>query len=277
MRASVIALLLALQLASTANDPPVDLAVLEARAVSLSSRDNAAFKVSGQTFLLNVGKALVRPIQPKPEDAWIIVPTIIGAGVAWNYDIETHDFLRNRVPDPIIADRRLSYWASYGGEGWFDVAIFGLVAAADQKKGKRVALAGMTALTATMVASRVGKVLFRFERPSYDPQRKVMFSDRILAADAMPSGHTMAAFATASVLAREYPRYAPAFYGLATWVAFARVQQSTHWMSDTIVGAGMGILFGFASVELTRAVNLGPFADGAGGGLSVSGEIGAVD
>lgn len=266
----MVGLLLALQLATAPADSPVE-------SVSLTSRENAAFKTTFPTFLLNTGKALVRPVQPKPEDAWIIIPSILGAGLAWNYDIESHDLLRNRVPDPVILDRRLSYWTSYGGEGWFDVAVFGLVAAIDNKKGKRVALAGMTALTATMVASRLGKVLFRFERPSYDPTRKVMFSDRIIAADAMPSGHTMAAFATASVLAQEYPRYAPLFYGLASWVAVARVQQSTHWLSDTVVGAGMGILFGFASVELTRGINVGPFADGAAGGVAVSGQLGPVE
>ncbi|MFL5318204.1 MAG: phosphatase PAP2 family protein [Myxococcaceae bacterium] len=241
--------------------------------VHVYTRFEAAPRVSFGTFVLNTGLTLARPLQPKPTDAFVIVPAIIAAGLAWNYDVALHDTIRNRLPDPIVLDHRFSYWLSYGGEGAVDVAIFGLLAMADGKRGERAALAGMTALTAAGVASRVGKVAFRLERPSYDPTEKHLFSDRLTAADSMPSGHTMAAFATAAVIAGEYPKFAPFAYGLATWVAIARVQQSTHWVSDTIVGAGMGLLFGWAAVELTHRVTISPTASPDGVGAAISGAL----
>ena len=56
-----------------------------------------------------------------------------------------------------------------------------------------------------------------------------------------PSGHTSAAFAVGTVLAKRYPKYKWAFYGLATLVGIARMQKSAHFPSDVLVGAGLGI------------------------------------
>src|SRR5262249_35270797 len=159
--------------------------------------------------------------------------------------------------------------ASYLGEGWVDLAVFAVLGVVGGRDEQRAAIAGVQALLAVGVVSRVGKVAFREERPSHDPDHQTFFSSRVLAADAMPSGHTMSAFATAAVLAMEYPRAAPVFYLLATWVAVARIQQSTHWLSDCIVGSALGLLIGWESWRVTRAFELEvqPWAAPSGGGL----------
>jgi membrane-associated phospholipid phosphatase len=67
-----------------------------------------------------------------------------------------------------------------------------------------------------------------------------------------PSGHTTAAFALATTLALEAPRYAPdhvraiqiASYTVATSVGFARMYTNHHWASDVALGAGIGTLSG---------------------------------
>ncbi len=59
----------------------------------------------------------------------------------------------------------------------------------------------------------------------------------------MPSGHTIAAFSVATVVARRYGnhRWVPyVSYGLATLVAFSRVTASAHFISDVFVGAALG-------------------------------------
>ncbi len=58
-----------------------------------------------------------------------------------------------------------------------------------------------------------------------------------------PSGHTIAAFSLATVLARRYPhqrwvRYAS--YGLAGVVAFSRLTLSAHFPSDVLLGGVLG-------------------------------------
>jgi membrane-associated phospholipid phosphatase len=58
-----------------------------------------------------------------------------------------------------------------------------------------------------------------------------------------PSGHTTAAFAVATIAAHEWrdvPGIAPLAYGLATGVAFSRINDDAHWASDVFVGAVIG-------------------------------------
>lgn len=58
-----------------------------------------------------------------------------------------------------------------------------------------------------------------------------------------PSGHTIAAFALATVVAHRYSnhRWVPyAAYGLAAAVGFSRLTLSAHFLSDVFMGAALG-------------------------------------
>ena len=58
-----------------------------------------------------------------------------------------------------------------------------------------------------------------------------------------PSGHTMAAFAVATVVARRYGnhRWVPfVAYGLATAVGFSRLTLDVHFLSDVFMGGAIG-------------------------------------
>jgi membrane-associated phospholipid phosphatase len=58
-----------------------------------------------------------------------------------------------------------------------------------------------------------------------------------------PSGHTIAAFSVATVIARRYGnhRWVPyAAYGMAALVGFSRLSLSAHFMSDVFVGGALG-------------------------------------
>lgn len=58
-----------------------------------------------------------------------------------------------------------------------------------------------------------------------------------------PSGHTIAAFAIATVVARRYGnrRWVPyVSYGLATVVGFSRLTLSSHFATDVFMGAALG-------------------------------------
>jgi membrane-associated phospholipid phosphatase len=60
-----------------------------------------------------------------------------------------------------------------------------------------------------------------------------------------PSGHSSAAFATAAVLQRHYGwRAALPAYGLAGFIAWSRVRQDAHFMSDVLVGGALGTIVG---------------------------------
>ena len=71
-----------------------------------------------------------------------------------------------------------------------------------------------------------------------------------------PSGHTSAAFATATVLARELNAAHPGskwwvnslLFGGATFVGFSRVYERQHWPSDVVAGAALGSITGYEVV-----------------------------
>lgn len=62
--------------------------------------------------------------------------------------------------------------------------------------------------------------------------------------DAFPSGHTTCAFALAAVLSHYYPRWRIVFFVLACLVAAARVVRGSHWITDVVAGALLGIFLG---------------------------------
>jgi len=58
-----------------------------------------------------------------------------------------------------------------------------------------------------------------------------------------PSGHTIAAFSVATVIARRYGnhRWVPyAAYGMAAVVGFSRLSLSSHFLSDVFMGGALG-------------------------------------
>ncbi len=72
-----------------------------------------------------------------------------------------------------------------------------------------------------------------------------------------PSGHTSAAFAVATVLARGTADQSPRThlvvsgfaYGAATLIGVSRLYANQHWPSDVVVGAAIGITSGIAVVR----------------------------
>jgi membrane-associated phospholipid phosphatase len=108
-----------------------------------------------------------------------------------------------------------------------------------------------------------------------------------------PSGHSTAAFATATVVTLETHRWwpkstwyiAPIMYGGASMVGMARLYSNAHWASDVVMGAGIGTLTGLKVFRynhlthednranhwlLTAIPNVSPSLDGRGATLGWS-------
>lgn len=93
---------------------------------------------------------------------------------------------------------------------------------------------------------------------------------------AFPSGHSSASFALATVAGSKYGWKAgvPATM-LATFVAFTRMENGSHYLSDVVFGAGLGIMSGRAVYNYRRGAHPGryavaPFLSPGGGGFTVA-------
>jgi len=82
-----------------------------------------------------------------------------------------------------------------------------------------------------------GYVLHAIEHPS--------FFDLTGRFNSFPSGHTATAFALAAVIARRYPRLRLPLYALASLIALSRIALGSHYPSDIVGGAIVGIAVGW--------------------------------
>lgn len=71
--------------------------------------------------------------------------------------------------------------------------------------------------------------------------------------DSFPSGHSTASFAVATVLAKRFPPVGPFCIAIAFFVALSRVFRGSHFPTDVLGGAVIGILSGFIAMAPLRA------------------------
>ena len=97
-------------------------------------------------------------------------------------------------------------------------------------------LSGLSALALKSVIGR--------RRPDVAPNTAFSFRPFAFKGNSLPSGHTAIAFAVATSLASETKDHwsDALFYGASTLTAFARINDDKHWLSDTVLGAAVGIV-----------------------------------
>jgi len=93
--------------------------------------------------------------------------------------------------------------------------------------------------TAAVLKSVIGR-----RRPNVEPEDPFEFGPFTFKDNSFPSGHTVVAFALANSFAGETRDHWSdvIFYGLASVTAYSRIKDDKHWLSDTVFGAGVGIV-----------------------------------
>ena len=140
------------------------------------------------------------------------------------------------------------------GEPWYYVGVslgivgVGLVTGDDgiRRAGYRVT----ASLGTSAVVGQVLKVVIGRSRPNagrgafdFHPFTSPVDSNGVSSGKALPSGHAAAAFAIATSLADDIhsPVVDVLLYTAATGTAWSRINDDRHWLSDTALGAVLGI------------------------------------
>lgn len=171
---------------------------------------------------------------------YIGAPLIIGGVIMQNYDA---DFRRLRNGYARSFHQTYDDWLQYAPAG----AMLALKACGVQGRSSWGRMLVSDAFSAGLMAIAVNSLKYtcRVMRPDGSTR------------NSFPSGHTATAFMTATMLHKEYghrsPWYSIGGYAVATATGITRQLNNRHWMSDIMVGAGIGILateFGYFLADL---------------------------
>jgi len=150
------------------------------------------------------------------------------------------------------APRWIRWWmllATRAGDGWLWGAIgIALVVSSAPQRFRAVEAAGNAVAAGIMIFHTIKRVVHRVRPRDIEPHcwACIVTRDRF----SFPSGHSTTAFAVALSLGSFYPEARPLLLLLAANVAVSRVVVGMHFLSDVLVGSGMGAALGYVAFKL---------------------------
>ncbi len=159
----------------------------------------------------------------------------LGALLAYQYDDKVQDFAQR---EGLLPAKVSQFGELYGGiwSAWLLPASI-IITSKSAGESNREMLEKLefatSALAANGVVTIILKKLIDRERPNSNNKHS------------MPSGHTSHSFAVAAVANELYGNnVGTAAYLIAGLVAISRINDNEHYLSDVIVGAGLGTIIG---------------------------------
>jgi len=135
------------------------------------------------------------------------------------------------------------------GQGWrlalLSILLLALAWVFEKKVLKLAAIQSLIAHGIAAILANVLKHLIGRPRPKFvhsgDWQMAISWGSGL---DSFPSGHSTASFAVATVLAKRFPAWGPLCISAAVFVALSRVLRGSHFPTDVVGGAVVGVLSG---------------------------------
>ena len=190
----------------------------------------------------NITMGKLHTVQKK-DFLWCVVPLVLWA-LCWSFFPEPGLFLFLNQTARILPDMA---WVTFNmlGNGWSVYALLSplLIFA------PRLLIGALIAGAIAGALSRWPKHVLEMPRPAgVLDQASFYILERPLTSFAMPSGHTLTAFAALSGIyfALDRNRRGPFFwlFILAAFGGMARIAVGAHWPSDVFAGAALGIFGG---------------------------------
>lgn len=155
-----------------------------------------------------------------------------------------------------ILDAFFKFVSFLGNKGLIWI-IIALILAITPKSRKCGLTAGIALIFCLLIGNAVLKPLFGRVRP-YDFDTTLKLIIPALSDPSFPSGHTMAAFATAEAIRNCYQKAGVIVYIGAVLMGLSRIYLCVHYPTDVIFGAVFGIIFGVCAhivIERTKICN----------------------
>jgi membrane-associated phospholipid phosphatase len=178
------------------------------------------------------------PFHLHSRDARWLAPISLGTAVFIATDRQTGDEIAESN-DQLNASRYVSYAGSAYGVGGVAAAFYLFGRAKHDERARETGLLGAEALIDSGIVVTVVKEVTQRRRPTAPVGRSDFFDG----GSSFPSGHAIAAWSMATVIAKEYhdrPLVQIAAYGIASAVSVARFTSRNHYLSDVLVGSAMG-------------------------------------
>ena len=134
--------------------------------------------------------------------------------------------------------------ATKAGDGWLWLAIgIAVLMSPDPNRFRAVESAACAIACGVVLFLKVKRIFCRLRPRDIEPHcwANIVTRDKF----SFPSGHSTTAFAVALSLGSFYPETMPILLLLATNVAVSRVIVGMHFLSDVLVGSGVGSLLGY--------------------------------
>ena len=173
--------------------------------------------------------------------------TVSRARISSTLSAPEHNLMRrvNRWSAP----RWFRWWmlgATRAGDGWLWAMVgIAVLMSSDVLRFRAIEASACAVAVGIVVFHRIKRVFCRTRPRDIEPHcwANIITQDKF----SFPSGHSTTAFAVALSLGSFYPEIMPVLLILAANVAISRVIVGMHFLSDVLVGSGMGALLGYAA------------------------------
>ena len=196
---------------------------------------------------------LTQPLVKRTAWLWCLLPLVIWGLVELSSEPITL-FRQLNTTARLLPD---SVWVFFNmlGNGW---GVFALLCPL-LILAPRALMATLCAGAFAGVVSRTLKLSLQLPRPAsvLDPASFHIVGNPLTSL-AMPSGHTLTAFALATALYFSVPpskrRYAAGLFVLAALSGLARVAVGAHWPADVLAGMSIGLFSGMLGATLAQRI-----------------------
>jgi membrane-associated phospholipid phosphatase len=199
------------------------------------------------------------PFHLRGGDARWLAPLGLGTAALIATDRRTGDEMAESSQQ-LNASRTISYAGSGYAVGGVAATFYLVGRVTHNDRARETGLLGAEALIDSGIVVTVLKEITQRRRPTAAQGRGDFFAG----GSSFPSGHSIAAWSLATVIANEYhdrPLVQITAYGIAGAVSVARFTSLNHYLSDVLVGSAMGYGIGRYVYHAHHRQSSGPGGD----------------